>query len=329
MVTNREASMDKRHTSGDGHALNWIVPIVTIAAIGLLGAGVYAVFFSRNGPGTVALLTIGLLALFVALCHDRIRSMEFGGAKIQLALKIKDWLKEAFELRLAGNYEQAEDTLQFAFREFAQESETRWKEYRTATEYQERVRKNLQKIVKGNDSVFNGRVRKTASGLSLLPLIDLVMDFDGLSVLEELTARGLTLCPELTEHLQQHKLRAGVIVRPGRSLNSEELIAKLGEEVKNGALRLTCFLLIQNCKGSESAKEFRSLAIQNGMHACSLEWKPYSGREKLADALQAAILTVCDLKQCISSSHATSSAGCQTPELPRSPGELVPISGGT
>ena len=158
--------------------------------------------------------------------------MEFGGAKIQLALKIKDWLKEAFGLRLAGNYEQAEDTLQFAFRQFAQESETRWKEYQTATEYQERVRKNLQKIVKGkivtgNDSGFNGRIRKTASGLSLLPLIDLVMDFDGPSVLEALTARGLTLCPELTEHLQQHKLRAGVIVRPGQSLNSEELVAKL------------------------------------------------------------------------------------------------------
>lgn len=314
--------MRKGHTSGGGHARDWIVPIVAIAAMGLLGAGVYAVFFSRNGPGTVALLTIGLLALFVALYHDRIRSMEFGGAKIQLALKIKDWLKEAFELRLAGNYEQAEDTLQFAFSKFAQESETRWKEYQTATEYQERVRKNLQKIVKGktvksNDSGFNGRVRKTASGLSLLPLIDLVMDFDGPSVLEALTARGLTLCPELTEHLQQHKLRAGVIVRPGQSLNSEELVAKLGEEVKNGALRLTCFLLIQNCKGSESAKEFRSLAIRRGMHATSLEWEPYSGPEKLADALQAAILTVCDPNQCVSSSHATSLAGSDPASLPR------------
>ncbi len=79
--------MDKGHTSGDEHALNWVLPIVAIAAMGLLGAGVYAVFFSRNGPGTVALLTIGLLALFVALYHDRIRSMEFGGAKIQLAIK--------------------------------------------------------------------------------------------------------------------------------------------------------------------------------------------------------------------------------------------------
>ena len=303
--------MGKGHTSGDGHALNWIVPIVAIVAMGLLGAGVYAVFFSRNEPGTVALLTIGLLALFVAIYHDRIRSMEFGGAKIQLALKIKDWLKEAFELQLAGDYEQAEDKLQYAFHQFAHESESRWKEYQTATEYQERVRKNLQKIVRSDDSPFNGRVRKTASGLSLLPLIDLVMDFDGPSLLEALTNHKppLTLCPELTDHLRQHKLRAGVIVRPGQSLNSEELVAKLAEEVKNGALRLTCFLLIQNCKGSKSAKEFRSLAIQRGMHATSLEWEPYSGREKLADALQEAILTVCDPTQCISPSHATSLAG--------------------
>jgi len=302
--------MSKRHASGHEHAVNWMVPIIAIAAMGLLGAGVYAVFFSGNGPGTVTLLTSGLLAFFVALYHDRIRSMEFAGAKIQFALKIKDRLKEAFELRLAGNYEDAEDTLQLAFGQFAHESVTRWQEYLTATEYQETVRKNLQKIVKGNGGVFNGRVKKTASGLSLLPLIDLVMDFDGPSVLEALTAQGLTLCPELIEHLQQHKLRAGIIVRPGQSLNSERLVAKLGEEVENGALRLTCFLLIQNSKGSESAKKFRSAAIRRGMHATSLTWEPCSGRERLEDALQEAILTVCDLSQCMSSSPATSLAGC-------------------
>jgi hypothetical protein len=32
-----------------------------------------------------------------------------------------------------------------------------------------------------------------------------------------------------------------------------------------------------------------------GMHATSLEWEPDSGREKLADALQEAILSACDL----------------------------------
>jgi hypothetical protein len=71
--------------------------------------------------------------------------MEFGGAKMQFALKIKDGLKEAFELRLAGNYEQAEDELEFAFAQFARESDKRWKEYQIgAGSDSARVHLNLQ-----------------------------------------------------------------------------------------------------------------------------------------------------------------------------------------
>jgi hypothetical protein len=292
---------------GQNRELTWIAPAAIIAlgllvALGLLGAGVYAVFNSTNGAGATALLSVGALALFVAVYHDRIRSMEFGGAKIQFALKIKYVLKEAFELRLAGNYEQAEDKLQFAFAKFVtRESDKRWKEYQIAEKYQETVRANLEEIVKGDP--FKG-----SSGLSFFPLIDLVMDFDGKSVLEALTDQGLTLCQELTEHLQKGELRAGVIVRPGQDLNSEELVGKLREEDDNGALGLTCFLLIQNCKGSKSAKEFRYKAIRGHMHATSLEWEPDSGREKLADALQQAILTVCEPGKCFLSSHTTSTA---------------------
>jgi hypothetical protein len=215
----------------------------------------------------------------------------------------KDGLKEAFELRLAGNYEQAGDELEFAFSQFARESDKRWKEYQVAEMYQGSVREKLEEIVKGED--FKGRVRKTASSLSLLPLIDLVMDFDGASLQAALTARGLTLCRELTEHLQKHDLRAGVIVRPGQELNTQELVGKLLEEAENGPLRLTCFLLIQNCKGSKTAEEFRDLAIQRGMHACSLQWEPNSGRKQLEEALQTAILTVCDPNRCFIPSHTT------------------------
>lgn len=288
----------------------WIVPVATIVlglliALGLLGAGVYAVFNSTNGAGTAALLTVGALVLFVVVYHDRIRSMEFGGAKMQFAVKIKDALKEAFELRLAGNYEQAEDKLEFAFAKFVtrEESDKRWKEYQIAEEYQETVLANLEEVVKSGP--FKGSVKKTASALSFFPLIDLVMDFDGSSVLKELTDRGLTLCRELTEHLQKGELRAGVIVRPGQELNSGELVGKLREEADNGALRLTCFLLIQNCKGSKSAAEFRYRAIQGHMHATSLEWEPDSGQEKLAKALQEAILTVCNPRLCFIPNHIT------------------------
>jgi hypothetical protein len=121
------------------------------------------------------------------------------------------------------------------------------------------------------------------------------MAFDGKSLEKALHDHGKTLCPKLTEHLEKHHLRAGVIVRPGQELNIKELVAKLLEEDENGALRLTCYLLIQNCKDSNTAMEFRLLAMQRGMHATSLEWEPDSGREKLAHALQEAILSVCDL----------------------------------
>jgi hypothetical protein len=169
--------------------------------------------------------------------------------------------------------------------------------------YQETVRANLEEVVKSGP--FKGSVKKTVSALSFFPLIDLVMDFDGSSVLKELTDRGLSLCRELTEHLQKGELRAGVMVRPGQELNSGELVGKLREEADNGALRLTCFLLIQNCKGSRSAAEFRHKAIQGHMHATSLEWEPDSGQEKLAEALQEAILTVCAPNHCFIPSNTT------------------------
>jgi hypothetical protein len=116
-------------------ARTWIAPAAIIAlglvALGLLGAGVYAVFNSTNGAGTAALLTVGSLTLFLAVYHNRIRSMEFGGAKVQFAREIKDRLKEAFELRLAGNYEQAADKIEFAFAQFVtRESDNRWNEYK-------------------------------------------------------------------------------------------------------------------------------------------------------------------------------------------------------
>jgi hypothetical protein len=286
---------------GQRRAPAWMATVAIIAlglpiALGLLGAGVYAVLYSTNGTGTAALLTVGSLALFVVVYHDRIRSMEFGGAKMQFARKIKDRLKEAFELRLAGDYEQAQAKLEFAFEQFAHESDKRSKKYKIAEDYQEDVRANLEKIAKGDD--FKGRVRKTASGLSLLPLIDLVMDFDGPSLLKVLEHHDppVALCQELTDHLENYErqLRTGVIVRPGQKLNTEKLVRKLREEFNDGPLDLTCLLLIQNCKGTKTGKKFRDLAIQNGMHATNLEWEPSTGQEKLQQSLLEAILTVCN-----------------------------------
>jgi hypothetical protein len=276
----------------------WIAPVAIVAlglpvALGLLSAGVYAVFNSTNGAGTAALLTVGFLVLFVVVYHDSIRSMEFGGAKVQLALKIKYSLKEAFKLRLSGDYEQAADKIRYSFLQFAGETEERAKEYEEALQYQDKVQANLEKIIQGDE--FKGHVMKTASGLSLLPLIDLVMAFDGRSLEKALCDQHKTLCPKLMKHLESPDgLRAGVIVRPGEELNVEKLVAKLKEEDENGALSLTCYLLIQNCKDSNTAMEFRHWTMLHDMHACALQWVPDSGQEKLASTLQEAILSVCD-----------------------------------
>ena len=204
--------------------------------------------------------------------------MEFGGAKVQLALKIKYSLKEAFELRLSGNYEQAADKIEYAFLQFAggngKESERVPRsgavpKYSAGETGRDRQRDN-----------FKGHVTKTASGLSLLPLIDLVMAFDGKSLKKALQDQGKTLCQKLMEHLDSpHGLRAGVIVRPGQELNIKELVAKLQEEDDNGALGLTCYLLVQNCKASNTATNLRLSAMERDMHATALQWEPDSGRE--------------------------------------------------
>jgi len=86
-------------------------------------------FFIQRMVRAVALLTVGGLALFVAAFGDRIRSMEFGGARIQLALNVKTSLKKAFKLRLSGNYEEAEAEIEFAFSQFVTKNRIKFSEH--------------------------------------------------------------------------------------------------------------------------------------------------------------------------------------------------------
>lgn len=131
--------------------------MATVVAAGLLGAGVYAVFYSANGSGTVALLAIG----FVISFRDRIRSMEFGGARVQLALKVRDSLKAAFKLRIACDYERAENEIEFAFSQFIRAPKVQ-RAYRNSQLYQGRVLDLLGAYVGRN---FDGKVLETASRL--------------------------------------------------------------------------------------------------------------------------------------------------------------------
>jgi len=282
---------------GDDTLQRILAAIASVLALGVLGAGVYAVFYSKNGSGTVALLTVGGLALFVVVFGDRIREMEFGGARIQLALRVKTSLKKAFKLRLSGNYEEAETEIEFAFSQFVtREPHKVQRAYYDSKNYQEQVLTTLGEYV---EQKFEGQVRVTASTVSFLPLIDAVMTVDGDRFLAELESNNKSLCDYLKERVKKDKkLRAAVIVRPGPALDVAKLVQRLEQEVTNGALGIDCFLLVQNCKDSRSRREFCELVNSKGMHAKSLVWQPVTGPETLKGAFLAAILTICSPSQC-------------------------------
>jgi hypothetical protein len=276
--------------------LGWIAAAV---ALGVLGLGIYAVFHSTNGSGTAALLAIGPLALFVVVFRDRIRSMEFGGAKVQLALRVKSSLKRAFELRLAGDYEQAQAEIEDAFDQFvAQERRRVRKAYAESRQYRTMVLEKLGNYVELN---FQGQVLGTAASVSFLPLIDAVMKVNGQSILQALAANGKSWCPELMKRVEDDGiLRTAVIVRPGPALDAMRLADKLEHEVAHGALEIDCFLLVQNCKDSESRSRIEFCKLVNGraMHAKSMVWRPSSGQEELESAFLYAIMTICDPSHC-------------------------------
>jgi hypothetical protein len=294
--------------------LGWIAAVV---ALGVLGLGIYAVFHSTNGSGTAALLAIGPLALFVIAFRDRIRSMEFGGARVQLALRVKSSLKRAFELRLAGNYEQAQAEIEDAFDQFvAQERHRVRKAYVESKEYRNKVLKELGNYVKLN---FQGQVLGTAASVSFLPLIDAVMKVNGQRVLQTLKDNGKTWCPELMARVEDDGiLRTAVIVRPGPALDVMRLVEKLEHEVAHGALEIDCFLLVQNCKDSESQSRVEFCKLVNGraMHAKSMAWQPSSGSKELESAFLNAIMTICDPSHC-----GFSSATGNRPALSQAPME--------
>jgi len=282
--------------------LGWIAAVI---ALGVLGVGMYAVFHSTNGSGTAALLVIGPLALFVIVFRDRMQSMEFGGAKVQLALRVKDSLKRAFELRLAGDYEQAQTEIEDAFAQFvAHEQREVRKAYAESMEYRAKVLEKLGGYVELN---FAGKVLETAASVSFLPLIDAIMRVDGRRVLETLKANGKEWCPELVRRVEDDGiLRTAVIVRPGPDLHVIRLVEHLEREVALGAAEIDCFLLVQNCKDSESESRWAFCEEVNGrgMHAKSMVWRPASGSKELENAFLNAIMTICDPSHCGFSSPA-------------------------
>lgn len=142
--------------------------------------------------------------------------------------------------------------------------------------------------------------------VSFLPLIDAVMQVDGISIIEMIKSRHGYMCAELQERaMDDGFLRTAIIIRPGPDLDTRELVKRLDREVRRGALGIDCFLLIQNCKDSDSRKEFcalvndrNDLVNKRKMHAKSMVWELDSSSELLTNAFLSSILTMCDPTQC-------------------------------
>ena len=268
--------------------ISWIA---AVAGIGLLVAGVVAVFVSSNTSGTAALLALGPILLVCAVFRDRVSTFKLGGVEVALAKKVKDSLRSAFNKRLTGNYEAAEAEIQQAFVHFTQELDhDQLTRYTISNGYHDEVLVKLKRIVEAR---FGGTTQTTSATSSFFPLVDVVLTMDGKRVRDALAERNLTLCPDLEAHLDQPGLLVGVTIRPGPDLNANLFAERLRTNVQNGALNATCFLLIQNCTDPRSGQQFQELARQLGMHATSVQWAAGGTEPELDEAIDKAILTIC------------------------------------
>ena len=148
------------------------------------------------------------------------------------------------------------------------------------------------------------------------------MKVNGQCILQVLKDNGRSWCPELIARVEDDGiLRAAVIVRPGPALDVMRLVEKLDHEVAHGALEIDCFLLVQNCKDSESqyGLEFCKLVNERPMHAKSMVWRPSSGSKELENAFLNAIMTICDPSHC-----GFSNATGNRPTLSQAPLESAP-----
>lgn len=83
---------------------------VALAVVGLgsWAAGVLAVFETENGTGSAALVTVGVLLLFVGLLGNRIESIELGGAKVRLKAQAAEKLALADRMEQEGDPDAAD-----------------------------------------------------------------------------------------------------------------------------------------------------------------------------------------------------------------------------
>lgn len=105
----------KNRDSTDIESLARAVPlflrwILGISGAALLWTGAVAVFASKNGPGTAALVTAGVVLIVVALLVERLESLEAAGLKLGMRAQVAAREKEeaAVTADVNGEPEQAE-----------------------------------------------------------------------------------------------------------------------------------------------------------------------------------------------------------------------------
>jgi hypothetical protein len=290
-----EGGAKKRVTAGESgtsRAEAMLGFVIVMAGISLLVAGAVAAFVSSNSSASAALVAVGASSLLAMLFRDRIQEAKLGSFEIKLAIQMKDQLRSAFDLKVRGNYESSERELNHAFARFVGDLDGQ--EYRTYYESQNYELEVYEKLGRIVHERFGGQIQNSSARHSFYPLVDAVLQLDGARVRKALEERDSELCPELIEHFSQNEhLRVGVTIRPGPELEADTLVNRLHDNVQNGALNATCFLLIQNCRDRETGRTFRSLARREGMHAASAVWPAEGTVERLDTAITEAILAIC------------------------------------
>ena len=77
--------------------------VVAVTGVSLLAAGATAVFATENGTGSAALVSIGAVLLVAAGLWDRLETLEFAGAKLQLRV-VEQLRRRADEAEARGDH---------------------------------------------------------------------------------------------------------------------------------------------------------------------------------------------------------------------------------
>ncbi len=222
-------------------------------------------------------------------------SPEFKKLLVQLGRRVRavrdagGRVRTAFRFRARGNFERAARELSAAFKQFeGLLNDDERERYAEAANYKKETLDDLRFIAQQQ---FNGNLRETLSGRSLLPIVDAVLELDT----EPVRALLGPHCPLHDNLASEDRVRVGATVRPGAEIDSDLLVRRLLKEteVRGGALDLHCFLLIMNTDDPGPGVSFTESAARQHLPAKCINWRPVDGLDALAERLKMTILSIC------------------------------------